>query len=423
MTDHYISFVGRPDASNNGLGEKYSKVGYQFPDGREIASRTVAMAWKEWNRRERNNVPVEVTFLGTYTSSWAGVLSYLELSGAEADALEIELAEQQEIALENSNMAVEQKCLSKLEELAKRDIGMSVFCSQIPEGWESEPTNMVEMFRDKFKSGDTIYVDITHGTKVHSHLLFQSVLAAMYAVGSGMANVRVSYAALDRRTQNQVIGNPARVIFLERFVADVERIHLVDAFNRTGDLRALLPGIVDKTLASQISSLAHSLMINDFDQAKIKAGQAKGQLAKGERSLFSTLLRQSLDMLLIEDTVARGFAYVGYHMQQGNLDRALLMLFDTVQTEVFRKVGVAEKDEYSAADYKKLRQFLGEHEAGLRYSKMRWMRNWVAHAQVNLSIDANEKREQERVCAIFRDPKKLRDFLRIELEFFQKMLL
>lgn len=426
----YISFIGDPGARSRLLGESYPATHYRFPDGRTIRNHFSILAYRDWlngaPKSSQSYTHEQLIFVGTCSSSWAALLGIGDTENAsESESLALDLLSVQEQAHKSQEVNLD-SLLARLANYLVRTTGITVVkCQILAEGWEKEPTISLTMGDHwELSEDDRVAIDITHGAKHHSHVVFNAALAAIHAAGGGARNVSMLYASFDQRNSSTktdgAVDQASNIMFLDSLVKEVERTQLLAAYNRTGDLRSLIPGIPEAEVRAALDQLCHHLMVNDFVEARRFAGMIKGQAKANMGGPFNQKLLEAMNKLNIEDTMMRGFNYARYHFEQGNLDRALYMLRETIydRSRVLLKFDLdadySEKEKYRQA--KKVQDMLGKHGMSKRFSRISEMRNQCAHAQAPLSKSSSDRDIRKTLS----NPQKLKEFIYEEILAFQK---
>jgi hypothetical protein len=283
--------------------------------------------------------------------------------------------------------------------------------------------------RGFFSRDDNIIIDITHAAKHHSHLLLHSALAAGYSAGCAARSFLIVYSpgpqggkSKDHAScelSGQSDRKEAPVLFLEKMAVELEQTHMMDAYRKTHDLRVLLPAISDNEIRCKIEELAHLLMVNSFDKANIVAGQIKGALKTRDVGILQTILEEAMELLNVQNRCARSIAYSRFHLQNGNYDRALMMLRETVYEYVQIAALGESKIEMSDSELKRFHDYLKKNkELRKQYQKLNNLRKICAHAAGN-TVDPYSKKSEETL----NDPKKLKSFLEEAILFWERAFL
>lgn len=392
MSKHrLITFLGRSPRRTDG----YQRTRYVFPDQQPSAE----VAFFGWALLERLR-PSHAVVLGTAGSMWDYLASELIEIGTEP-------APDWYTALRASveSDTVSQSMLEPLAEQLSAKHQCVISLRLIPYGRTAgEQFELLRAIDQAVEPGDLLEMDITHGFR---HLPMLALVAAQYL--EMVRNVELKalwYGAYDPDTGVATVHDLAG---LNTMLDDLRGLGIYD---RTGDLRALLPtlkrnGLPD-TAAEQIERAAH--LENIF-----QSGPAKKALTRASAGLESvrSLAAPSLILPLIEQRVEetrdlrledRQLLAAERALAAGDLLRTALCAYECAVTRMTIARGMdaalPEARDQARELYLKNRQ----HPGLIHFDRLRRIRNATAHGKqvVNSADDAqftDMLRDPQRLCA------------------------
>lgn len=319
MSNVLITTLGRArplDSQKVGVG-RYRTVKYQFDNGYcSDSTAFFGMALKTYLCSHDVKID-KIVILGTRNSMWD---AWFEVNddlyfANEGFAGEVSAAAQTEEGVDSEH-------LEKLSEILTKQQNVQIDCSLIPYGVnESEQLDILQIISSCANSGDSVYMDVTHGLR---HLPILELQSA-FLMNSKFETKGIYYGAFDRKK-----GDIVPVISLTGAMTINEWCCAISTLRETGNVAPLarLPGM--EKLRSDLLQCQFYEQMNEVSQSRKHAREVLAHLDElpPEGVLFADEVRRVFDWGNEQRYARRQFEQSKKAFENGDYLRSTILLME-----------------------------------------------------------------------------------------------